>query len=664
MPRAPSSPSTYLTRVRAAIATRFDGWWNAVTGVGGQNGRGMMSFGVLEGEYLGLQDVEALYNFDGIAARIVDAVPEHSLRQGFTVSTGDSDEETAVLAALDDLGAIEMLRRAWTWGRLFGGGAIYLGVDDGNPPEEPLDESSLRRVLWLSDVDRRDLYPVEYDNDPNSPRFGQPVTYQMNRMGGARAVTMLVHHTRLIRFEGVTPTRRRRLQLMGWGDSVLQRAYQELMQARGAFAASGDLVQQASQGVLKMRGLMDMMASDSDDLVKRRLALMDRSRSVARSILLDADGEDFGRVDAGSLSGVADIMDRMVNLLASVTGIPVTVLMGQAPAGLNATGDSDIRNWYDKLQSEREATLRARANRLVRLLLLSREGPTGGIEPEGWRVVLPPLWQSTPAEEADLRAKQATVDQIYIDRGVLTPEEVALSRFRAEGYSTDTSIDLDVRQAVVAADKAAQGAPEGAQTRATGEDPSKTPDATGEAAAADGGASASGRYEAKQDAAGVPVAIVLPLPASVAESIAVRGGESSGDLHLTLAFLGRRELEPWDVDAIVGALKMWARDRGPVRVRLGELGRFKGVDPAKGDPIFRTVIGLDLIGARGALVSLLDMWGYPQRTEHAYVPHVTLAYVPADKAFDGLAEPVEVTLDRVALWAGERRVEVELTGGA
>lgn len=474
MPRAPfSSSSPYLSRVKAAVVQRFDGWWNGLTGVGGEGSRGTMRFGVLEGELLGLQDVEALYNFDGVAARVVDAVPEHAMRQGFTVSTGDSDEETALLAALDELHAVESLKRAWTWGRLFGGGAVFVGVDDGRSPEEPLDEENLRRVLWLVDVDRRDLYPVDYDNDPDSARFGQPLTYQMNRMGGARVATMLVHHTRLIRFEGVTPTRRRRLQLLGWGDSVLQRCYAELMLMRGAFTASGDLVQQSSQGVLKMRGLMEMLASDDDDLVKRRLSLMDRSRSIARSILLDADGEDFGRVDAGSLSGVADIMDRMVNLLAAVTKHPVTVLMGQAPAGLNATGDSDIRNWYDAVQAERESMLRSRANRIVRLLLLSREGPTGGVEPEGWRVVFPPLWQSTPAEEADLRAKQAQVDVAYIDKGVLTPEEVALSRFRKEGYSTDTSIDLDVRKAIVEADKAAGEKPGEADESITTADASK-----------------------------------------------------------------------------------------------------------------------------------------------------------------------------------------------
>jgi phage-related protein (TIGR01555 family) len=445
----------FTDRLKSAIARRFDGWFNQTTGVGAQNGRASMRFGVMEGEYLGLGDLENLYNFDGVCARVVDAVPEHALRQGFTVSTGESEQETALLAAIDDLHVVEFVRRAWTWGRLFGGGALLIGADDGCAPEEPLDESQLRRVLWLADIDRRDLYPLTWASDFDSPRFGQPVLYSLTRMGGTRSQTLTVHHTRLVRFEGPTPTRRRRLTLNGWGDSVLQRCYQEVMQLRGAFAASGELVQQASQGVIKMKGLMDMMASDSDDLVKKRLWLMNQSISVARAMLLDADGEDYSRSDAGSLGGVADIMDRMVNMVASVSKIPVTVLMGQAPAGLNATGDSDIRNWYDALASEREHVLRARLDRIVRLVLISREGPTRGVEPEGWRVVLPSLWQPTPVEEADIRAKQATIDTAYITAQVLTPEEVAVSRFRKEGYSTDTSIDLEHRQAMIEADATA-----------------------------------------------------------------------------------------------------------------------------------------------------------------------------------------------------------------
>ena len=157
---------TLAERIRASTTRRLDGWFNELSGVGASGGRQVMRFGVMEGEYLGLADLEALYNFDGVAARVVDAVPEHALRQGFTVSTGAAEQETALLKALDDLRAPDLMRRAWTWGRLFGGGALFVGADDGNDPAEPLDVSTLRRVSWVTDVDRRDLYPVTWDRDP------------------------------------------------------------------------------------------------------------------------------------------------------------------------------------------------------------------------------------------------------------------------------------------------------------------------------------------------------------------------------------------------------------------------------------------------------------------------------------------------------------------
>ena len=90
-----------------------------------------------QNELLSLVDCENLYNFDGVAARICDAVPVNALRGGFTVSTGDAEVESAIHAALDALNATERATRAWTWGRLYGGGALYLGIDDGLPPEEP-----------------------------------------------------------------------------------------------------------------------------------------------------------------------------------------------------------------------------------------------------------------------------------------------------------------------------------------------------------------------------------------------------------------------------------------------------------------------------------------------------------------------------------------------
>ena len=453
----------------ARAVQRIDSWLNLLTGVGTNTGRNALRFQAQVGDYLDDATLGTLYDLDGLAARIVNAVPKHALRQGMGVTTGDPKTESLIHARLDELDAVAKLRLAWTWGRLYGGGAVFVGADDGRDPREPLDLGAIRTVRFVVDVDRRHLIPFTWVTDPMSARFGQPETYQLTRVGGTASQYVTVHATRVIRFDGAECTRDRRLQLNGWGDSVLQRVYTELQQARGASAAVSSLMHEASQGVFKIKNLYALMAGDKQDILKKRLELMDMSRSIARAIMVDADSESFDRTEVGTMTGLTDVLDRFVNFLAAVSEIPVCVLMGQAPAGLNATGDSDIRSWYDAVAAEREAMLRRRAERLVRILLRAQDGPTGGVEPEGWKVTFPPLWQPTPSEAADLRLKTAQTDQVYIAAGVLTPTEVSLSRFRPEGWSPETSIDLEMRQAAADAEKSGEGEGEG-----EGEDPKLT----------------------------------------------------------------------------------------------------------------------------------------------------------------------------------------------
>jgi len=451
----------------ARAVRRIDSWLNLITGVGTNVGRNALTFQAQAGDYLDEATLSTLYDLDGLAARIVRAVPQHALRQGMAVTTGDPSVESRIHARLDDLDAVAKLRLAWTWARLYGGAGVFVGADDGRDPSEPLDMSAIRTVRFVIDVDRRHLVPFTWVTDPNSARFGQPETYQLTRVGGTASQFVTVHATRVIRFDGAECTRDRRLQLNGWGDSVLQRAYTELQQTRGASSAVSSLLHEASQGVFKIKNLYALMAGDKQDILKKRLELVDMSRSIARAIMIDAGGESFDRTEVGSLTGLTDVLDRFVNFLSAVSEIPVCVLMGQAPAGLNATGDSDIRSWYDAVAAEREAMLRRRAERLVRILLRAQDGPTGGIEPEGWKVTFPPLWQPTSSESTDMRLKTAQTDQIYIAAGVITPEEASLSRFRPEGWSPETSIDLEVRKAAQDAGASGEGDPDTTPTTGT-----------------------------------------------------------------------------------------------------------------------------------------------------------------------------------------------------
>jgi phage-related protein (TIGR01555 family) len=428
---------------------RVDGWANLVTGVGTDRRSKRLAFSpdaILPEELL-----EQLYVGDPYANRICRVVPEEALRQGAKITTGDAGADTAVAEHFDAFEVNARLTRAWTWSRVFGGGAVLVGADDGRPPWEPLDETAIRTVAFLDVVDARELRPDRYETNPRAMLFCEPLTYRLSRTGGGASESAVWHRSRLILFDGAPTTRRRRQLLHGWGESELQRLYGILAHFNGGWEATGTLLQQASEGVFTLKGLMGLMAADKRDVLKRRLEMMDLARGVTRSVLLD-EGESYTRTEVGALTGVADLLTKNLLLLSGAAEIPVTVLMGQAPAGLSATGESDVRWFYDRTRSAQEQVLLSRHRRLVRILLAAKDGPTAGQIPARLAITYPPLWQPTPLEAADLRVKQSQVDNVYITAQVVTAEEVAASRFGTGTWSAETTIDLGDREAVQGAE--------------------------------------------------------------------------------------------------------------------------------------------------------------------------------------------------------------------
>lgn len=429
-----------------------DSWWNALLNIGTSLGRTKFEF--TADAKLDDNTLSDLYHGDPFAARICDSIPSHALREGFTVATGDEAVDSATAAKCDDLGARQKLLETWVWANVFGGAVLFAGADDARDPREPLDWSNIRSVRFLTVLDKRELYPIATYDDPLSSRFGEPSLYRISRSGGSTVDIREVHASRLIRFDGAMTDRFRRQRNNGWSESELQRVYDKLQQFNGAYSAVGTLLQDASQAVFKIKNLADIIIGDKGDYFKKRMQVMDMIRSVGRAIMIDAEGESFERKET-TLTGLPDTLDKFLLLLAGASGRPVSIMMGQSPAGMNATGESDIRSYYDNVKAEQSHKLKPRAERLVRMILRSKDGPTRGVEPANWSIKFPSLWQPTQQEESNLRNQQAQTDAIYITNQVLDPAEVALSRFRKEGWSAETSIDFEVRKAAQEADRLA-----------------------------------------------------------------------------------------------------------------------------------------------------------------------------------------------------------------
>jgi phage-related protein (TIGR01555 family) len=198
-------------------------------------------------------------------------------------------------------------------------------------------------------------------------------------------------------------------------------------------------------GVLKIPNLTTIMASQcGDQNVLKRLNILNLSKSTTNTMLLDGD-ETYEKLST-NVSGVADLIDRFMQALSAVSKVPCTLLFGRSPAGMNATGESETRNFYDAIKTEQETKLRGVLEKLIRYIMISKDGPFDGIEPEFWSLQFVPLWQNTQEQDALTRRTVAETDAIYIDRGVLTPEEVAISRYGGNKWSMNTEIDTAMRE--------------------------------------------------------------------------------------------------------------------------------------------------------------------------------------------------------------------------
>lgn len=102
-----------------------------------------------------------------------------------------------------------------------------------------------------------------------------------------------------------------------------------------------------------------------------------------------------------SFAGLKDVYETMCLNLCGASHYPMTKLFGRSPAGMNATGESDLRNYYDYVDTLREAKLRPALEKLLPVLCMSAWGAV----PDDLRITFPPLWTPTAAELAAI-AKQ------------------------------------------------------------------------------------------------------------------------------------------------------------------------------------------------------------------------------------------------------------------
>lgn len=444
--RTLSAPAPQLRRARAL---------DAFTNVLARLGAGTPN--LLEGTEYSLQrlsrdfnQLNALYRESWIIRRIIDVIPSDMLKNWITITSGiDPDVEKKLSISLRRTQLIDKLKRGMQWGRLYGGAlGVMLVKHQGYNLSQPL------RLDWIMPGDFAGLLIFDRWNgvnpsnelieDISDPDYGYPKYYTVTDPAGGGSVK--IHHSRVIRFTGNTLPFWEEIAEMQWGSSVVESVFDELKKRDNVSWNIAQLTFMANIRVLKMQDLGQLLAATDSESQAELLRTLEAQNMLLNNMGMQVmDAADGLETHQYTFGGLADCYQQFIMDISGAAEIPVTKLFGRSPSGLNATGESDLQNYYDMIAEKQEAVLRPILNKVLPPFIIS----TIGSLPKDFDFDFDPVAEPSDKERADL-AKCGTDNVVAAYNAGLISQRTALKELKQQSERTGvwTNItDEDIERA-------------------------------------------------------------------------------------------------------------------------------------------------------------------------------------------------------------------------
>lgn len=445
MPAASSRFMSVLKPKAVSVGDRAvrlaDGLSSFVTGMGGDKDK-LASAGFSFAPITPFE-CEAAYRTDWVSRKIID-IPPYDMTREWRSWQGDENTITKIEDLENRLNVAQKTQLALTKARLYGGGALILGVNQGKNDEElNVDALKADDLVFVHAVSRWDVGTGQMIRDIGSPYFSEPEYYErtnsiMNlatglygppsnsddakRAAEQAAKGVRFHPSRVVRFLGAP---RPDMITSGevWGDPVLQVVLDACKACGLVVNSTAQLVAEAKVDVIKIPGLTENITNvDYEARLQKRWSVANMVKGVFSMLLVDKE-EEWER-HAVTFSGLNDILAMYFQVAAGAGDMPATRFLSQSPAGLNATGESDIRNHYDMIKAKQKNEVTPLLSRLDNVLIVSA---LGSAPPElfyEWN----PLWQQTEKEKAETAKAKADTFKVDVDAAVL--DDIVLKKAR------------------------------------------------------------------------------------------------------------------------------------------------------------------------------------------------------------------------------------------
>jgi len=376
---------------------------------------------------------DMLFRGSWMAKQGVNAFSEDMIRAGINInSTMEAGAAVKLQNSLVSDAIWNQMEETISWARLYGGCIGFLMIE-GQDPSTPLRVETIGRGQFrgVLPLDRWVVRPTTEELVTEfGPEFGRPMYYLTN--ASAMLPNMKIHHSRALRFVGDELPYWQKISELGWGLSVLEPFYDRLVAFDSTTQGAAQLIYRAHLRTLYLPGLREAIAAGGPalDQIIANLGMIRKYQGIEGLTLLD--GEDKLDMQAYTFSGLDLVLIQFAQQLSGALQIPLVRLFGQSPAGLNATGDSDIRLYYDAIASKQTKTLE---NPLAKILQLQVRSLFGTPPPEDFGFDFNPLWQLSGTERVEIAEKAERTIAAAVDSGLL-PRHTGMEELR--GLSRET----------------------------------------------------------------------------------------------------------------------------------------------------------------------------------------------------------------------------------
>ena len=413
-------------KVQDGKVVSTDSLTNLVTNLG--TNRDKRSHSSFDYEFVNQMELEAAYQSNWIARRIVDTPNEDALREWRTFSGKDAK---LIEAEERRLGVQQSYLDTCCWADLYGGAAMLMVT--GQDLSEPLDLEKVKKggLKNLVVLDRWDIQPTDFNtSNPLAENWMMPNGYTM--VNGAQPI----HYSHVIRRTGARLPRRLRQIEQGWGDSRLRRCMADLRDVVATKGGIASLVLEANVDTISVKNLQGSLAGPQSENITQRYRLFGMMKSIVNLALLDQDSEKYER-NSVTFTGLSQILEQFMVWTAGCAEMPVSKLWGQAAAGLGNTGEGDQNTYYDTIKAKQDGQMRRDLERLDQVLIRSALGRYPKEIEFEWK----PLYQASGVEQAQENLAEAQADDIYLTGGVIRPSHVMR---RAQGKGTYAITDEQI----------------------------------------------------------------------------------------------------------------------------------------------------------------------------------------------------------------------------